>query len=206
MPIALPLYEICREILMDSEVLVKSPLTLFHTPLGGIGLNGQTKSFRDTNMWMHGMLPSPDKFVVTGIKCVFLEPDGALLPMSHPLYWDSQIGFFIANKRYWESPIASVIDPMLLTSTEEWNKLDLDRKAVLMRRFCNQFVDNEIPADKILVPAFPQDKRAEIGNPQLMGVLIESQQPFSVRIEHPGKWPLIRILCVLQGTNWRPVL
>jgi hypothetical protein len=205
MPIAGPLMELCREILMDTEPLGNERLTLFSIPLGANGRDGRRKTFRDTNMWCSAMLPSPDKFVATGIKCAFFEPDGELIPISHPLYWTTSIELYISARRYWESTIAEVIDPILLTSVEHWNKLDQDRKVSLMRRFGTALCGELIPADRILVPSFPQDKRLDINQPAVEGVMIESQQNFHVVIDHEGKWPLVRILCVLQGTNWRPV-
>jgi hypothetical protein len=206
MPIASGLAEICREILMDTEPLGTDRLTLFVNPLGANARDGRRKLFRDTNMWLSGQLPAPDKFVATGIKCVFLEPDGELIPITHPLYWTSSIEFYISARRYWESIIAEVVDPILLTGVEQWNKLDQVRKVQLMRRFGDALCGEGIPADQILVPSFPQDKRAAISQPDVMGVMIESQQNFQVKIDHQGKWPLVRILCVLQGTDWRPVV
>lgn len=206
MPLASGLAEICREVLMDTEPLGTERLTLFAIPLGLNGRDGRRKTFRDTNMWCSGMLPAPDKFVATGIKCVFFEPDGELIPISHPLYWTSSIELHISSKRYWESVIAEVVDPILLTSVEHWNKLDQNRKVALMRRFGTGLCGELIPADRILVPSFPQDNRHTIDQPAVEGVMIESQQNFKVVIDHERKWPLVRILCVLQGTKWRPVL
>jgi len=206
MPICGGPAEICRDVLMDSEPLSKNKLSLFVNPLGSLAYDGRRKTFQDTNLWMSGMLPAPDKFVATGIKCIFLEPDGSPIPISHPLYWTSSVELYISTKRYWQSVAADVIDPIILTTVEEWNKLDLDRKVQLMKRFGSQLVGDAIRADRIIVPAFPQDQRASMHQPAVEGVMIESQQPFGVKIDHQEKWPLCRILCVLQGTSWRPVL
>jgi hypothetical protein len=190
---------------MDSEPLGTNKLSLFHSPLGANAADGRRKTFQDTNMWLSGMLPAPEKFVAIGIKCVFLEPDGSLIPIHHPLYWTSSVELYISNRRYWQSVAAEVVDPILLTNVEEWNKLDLDRKVQLMKRFGSQLVGDYIRADRIIDPSFPQDQRASMDQPAVEGVMIESQQNFSVKIDHQGKWPQCRILCVLQGTSWRPV-
>jgi len=190
---------------MDTEPLGTQKITLFQRPLGSDALDGRRKTFRDTNMWMSAMLPAPEEFVATGIKCVFFEPDGTLIAITHPLYWTSSIEFYISNKRYWQSVPAEVVDPILLTNVEEWNKLDLDRKVQLMKRFGNQLIGDSIRADRIIVPAFPEDTRSSKHQPPVEGVMIAIQQNFSVKIDHEGKWPLCRVLIVLQGTSWRPV-
>ena len=191
---------------MDSEPLGTNKLSLFVNPLGSTANDGRRKTFQDTNMWMSAMLPAPEDFVATGIKCVFFEPDSTLIPISHPLYWTSSVEFYVSNKRYWQSVAADVVDPIVLTNVEEWNKLDLDRKIRLMKRFGNQLVGNAISADRILVPAFPEDQRSSRHQPPVEGVMIGCQQNFSVKIDHQDKWPTCRVLCVLQGTSWRPVL
>lgn len=206
MPFAAGIAELCRDILMDSEILGTNKLTLFVHPLGANGADGRRKTFRDTNMWISAMLPASEDFVATGIKCVFLEPDGELIPLTHSLYWTSSVEFYISNRRYWQSIAAEVVDPILLTNVEEWNKLDLDRKIRLMKRFGSQLVGESIRADRIIVPAFPEDQRSSRHQPDVQGVMISCQQNFSVKIDHDGKWPLCRILCVLQGTSCRPVL
>jgi hypothetical protein len=205
MPIATGIAEICRDILMDSEPLGAEKLTLFVNPLGANNRDGKRKTFQDTNMWASAMLPAPEDFIATGIKVVFLGVDGQLLPVSHPLYWTSSVEFYISNKRYWNSVAAEVVDPILLTNVEEWNKLDLDRKVQLVKRFGNQLIGDAIRADRIIVPAFPEDQKSSRHQPPVDGVMIATQQHFSVQIDHQGKWPLCRVLCVLQGTSWRPV-
>jgi hypothetical protein len=206
MPIAAGIAEICRDILMDSEPLGAHKLTLFVNPLGANDYSGKRKTFQETNLWISGSLPAPEDFVATGIKVLFFESTGELIPITHPLYWTSSVEFYISCKRYWQSLAGDVIDPILLTNVEEWNKLDLDRKVQLMKRFSNQLVGDPIPADRIIVPGFPQDERFSRHQPPVEGVMIASQQNFSVQIDHQGKWPLCRVLCVLQGTSWRPVL
>ena len=205
MPIATGLAEICRDILMDCEPLGPQKVSLFRNPLGANAYDGKRKTFQDTNMWMSEMLPAPEEFVATGIKIVFFDLSGGLIPISHPLYWTSSVEFYISCKRYWQSVAADVIDPILLVDVEEWGKLDLDRKVQLMKRFSNQLVGDMIKADRIIVPAFPEDQKSSRHQPGVEGVMISPQQNFSVQIDHEGKWPLCRALCVLQGTSWRPV-
>ncbi len=205
MPIAAGIAEICRNILMDTEPLGTEKLTLFVNPLGANARDGRRKTFQDTNMWMSAMLAAPEEFVATGIKCVFLGPDGFPLPITHALYWTSSVEFYISARRYWQSVTAEVVDPILLTNVEEWNKLDLDRKTQLIKRFGKQLAGDGIPADRIIVPSFPVDSRSSRHQPPVEGIMIATQQNFSVKIDHQGKCPLCRVLIVLQGTSWRPV-
>jgi hypothetical protein len=206
MPIAAGLAEICRDVLMDCEPLGNQKLTLFVNPLGAEAADGRRKTYRDTNLWMSSMLPAPEDFVAIGIKCVFLNPNGDVIPISHAIYWTSSVEFYISNRRYWNSVAAEVVDPVLLTNAEEWNKLDFSRRVQIVKRFSSQFIYDGILADRILVPGFPEDRRSSCDQPPVEGILIAAQQHFSVQIDHDGSCPHFRVLCILQGTSWRPIL
>jgi hypothetical protein len=198
------LADICTEILYDCEPLGGMDQTnLFWNPLGGmISGRGIRKTYRDTNMYLSNRLPSPNKFLIVGIRCVFLEPSGEVVPIKDEIYWDSILDLYIANKSYWKSPIAHVVDPIILTTPEQWKDMSHDRKVNLMRRFSRQNAQKSIEPDRIAngLPFLSLS-----GVPEIDGVMIDTQQPFKVIIQHSGKYPDRRILCVLQGTAWRPV-
>lgn len=215
MPIAGTMFEVVNELLFDSEVLGKERTSLFSVPLGQISpTSGRRKMFTDTNMYECGQLPVPQRFLVKGIRCVFLEPDGRCIPVHDAVYWESTLTLLINNKTYWQSRVAEVVDPVLLTTPEQWQKMTPEQKRTLFRRFSNQLVSDSnqlvsdsISPERILVPSFPDDKVVlKIGIPSIDGVLIQQQEFFQVYIEHGGKWPDRRILCALQGTMLRPVM
>jgi hypothetical protein len=208
MPLVNNTGECLNDILMDSEPLgnLAEGLDLFTRPLGclipGTDLR---KTYRDTNMFLPGVLCKPEKFLVKGIRCAFLDEAGRVVPVNEAIYWDTTLRFFVSRRSYWHSPVAHVVDPMILTTPEQWAALKMAQKCQLVRRFSDQAVSEFVPAERIFVPTFPDDVKASISFPAITGILIETQESFGVQIEHGGKWPKHRIVCVLNGTLVRPV-
>lgn len=208
MPIIQGMVEVVNEVIFDSELLRAGPsLPLFVNPLGAVIPGTQTRKMRrDTNMWINGQIPSPQRFLVKGILCVFLDPTDNVVPITDAMYWAVTLDFCVNQKIYWHSPVAYVVDPIILTTPEQWAGLSMDKKRALERRFSNQLISPFVPADRILVRSFPENEKAGIHIPEIDGVLIEQQQPFGVRIHHDGQWPDYRIVCALSGTMLRPVM
>jgi hypothetical protein len=208
MPIVSGIAEFVREILYDSEVLGRdSWLPLFSIPCGSlIPGTDSIKTPRDTNMWMPQSLPSPMSFFLTGIRCIYFDVGGSVVPVSDAIYWETTLALMVYKKEYWRSPVAHVVDPMILTTPQQWANLSDDRKLALYRRFSRQQVQVAIAPDQIVEPSFPEDGHPKRGVPELKGIYIAPQQQFEVQIRHDGKWPDRRILCVLQGTAERPIL
>lgn len=200
MPIADGLMDVVSNILMDSEPLGKERLSLFSTPIGQISSkSGQRKTYRDTNLFLPNVLEAPDRFLVTGIRCAFLESNGNLVPIHDAIYWTSTLEFSVSARIYWKSPLSVVVDPMILTRPEDWDKMSLDQKLTLINRFSNQTRHSFIPADQILPPG-------KFFSPEVEGVLIYQQQPFQVTIDHSGDCPDRRILCIIDGNRFRSIL
>ncbi len=201
------MYETVAETIYDSEPMGAGEiLSLFSIPLGSTSpASQQRKTNRDTNMWMACMLPSPCTFLVTGIRCVFLNPQGDVMPVSDAIYWDTALRFDVMHKSYWESPVATVVDPIFLTTPEQWEKFSFARKRTLMTQLGQHLDGCEIQPDKIMRWGFPETKGIE-GSPKIDGVMIEQQMPFHVQISHNGKWPDCRIVCALDGRMARPIL
>lgn len=211
MPIAPMMAEIVPEVVYDSEPLgsESNRLALFVNPFGAAPANQPNlrKTQRDTNMWLSGSLPAPQRFLMTGIRCIYFEPSGEVVPVTDACYWDTTIEFLVSSKIYWLSPVALAVDPMILTTPAQWNEMGLDRRLQLMKRFGQHSECAAIRPDQIVSPGFPKDVTGKsFDGVKVEGILIEQQQNFGVRIDHQGKWPGRRILCCLDGRMVRPIL
>jgi hypothetical protein len=168
-------------------------------------MSGQVrKTYRDTNMWIAGQLPCPNTFLITGIRCIFLDALGELLPINHQIYWTSVLSLQVNCKEYWRSPVADVVDPMILTTPQQWEGLDDNQKVNLMQRFGQQNYQKPIQPDKIR--PLTMDQKVRFGVPEIKGIYLDIQQVFQIQIDHSSQHHGLRALCVLQGASYRPVL
>jgi hypothetical protein len=80
---------------------------LFRTVLSEDG-----KTYVQTNNYVQNRLPNPQEFVVEKLYCAFFTNEG-VLPVTHPAYWKSSIGFFVGDlmKPYWISPCWAIAHP-----------------------------------------------------------------------------------------------
>lgn len=206
MPI-MGIVEVVNEVLFDSERLGTAPsLRLFTNPLGSTVPGTQIRKIRrDTNMWLAGQLPSSQRFLVKGISCIFLDRADEVVPVTDTIYWAATLDFCVNQKIYWNSPVAHVVDPVILTTPEQWAGLSVNQKQALEKRFASQLTVPFVPANRILMHGLPEDIKESNLPPEIDGVLIDHQQPFDVFVHHDGQWPGCRIYCALTGTMMRPV-
>lgn len=193
--------EICREPLYDYvPILNDDHVTLFSIPYGQRNGHGHTKTYRDTNLYSSGMLESPTKMLVTGIRCCLFRKDGSLVEFPHELYWMGMLRLDINNKNYWESPLADVVDPVTLHHAIEKENLTGGRLRNLEKRFCQQLVSDRIAKNRIAGSKPPDADVSPID-----GILIERQENFRVVVECSAD-KIGGVLCLLDGVRSRAIL
>ena len=193
--------DVVRFPIYDSEQIGVESVSLFQLPIGS-PVPGTTyrKTYRDTNMYLASMLESPCRALVTGMKCIFLEPDGQWVPIGDSDYWNSTITFSVSNRTYWQGPVSSAIDPMLLCNAEKWRSLTFAQKLSLSKTFTIPMTGDEIQ----ILPGFSSPKVET--SPKIEGVMIECQEAFKVRLDHQSKHPERRFLCVLDARMYRAIM
>ena len=107
--------EILDSSLYDTEILEKNTV-LFVRPMGsawGHPLPMSPKSFLQTNLWMQGMLPNPQRFNVHRMVCGFFL-NGSPVRLSHPVWRNCVLQFCIGDNRkpYWGGPAWTFAHPM----------------------------------------------------------------------------------------------
>lgn len=193
--------EQCREPIYDYEpVLNDDHITLFSIPFGQQNRLGHTKTFRDTNLYCSGMLETPSKMLVTGIRCCLFRKDGSLVEFPHELYWLGMLRLDINTKAYWESPLADVVDPVTLHYAIEKETLTGGRLRNLEKRFCRQLVSDRIAKERIAA-----EKPPSLDTPAIDGILIEQQEYFRVVVDCSAE-KIGGVLVLLDGVRSRAIL
>jgi hypothetical protein len=200
--------EVTKDCVYDREAMQgKSRLMLFTIAFGQMTQSAKdgfhiVKTYSRTNMYQCGALDAPRKLAVEQIRCTFFE-DGKPLPVSDPIYWDAHLRFETCGKSYWNGPAAYAADPLVILANTDWSKIPFEHAEKIVERLTLS-LQSEMPSNKFGGCAFGLS--AGTSSP-VDGVLLEQQQPFTVRIEvdEPVSRP-IEVLVGLIGTGARAVV
>lgn len=191
------LFEIISDVVYDHEPLKSQRTNLFCIPLGHMTYDVEghaiVKDWTLTNMVMCAMLPSPNRFLIRGIRAVFLE-NGSPVPWSDPIYWESAFHLQICSKTYRQCPCSQVADPGIVMQNTDWAKIPVHERHALLSQ----------AEHRLDSPGADVANYAPIG--KLEGIMIEQQQCFKAEIETKQPWPGRSVLCALTGLSMRAVL
>lgn len=202
--------EITRDCVYDREPLRGcNRKTLFVIPFGQMiqvlsdpTWRYTTKTYHHTNMYQCGCLDAPRKLLVEQIRCTFFE-NGAPLPVSDPIYWDAHLRFETFGKTYWSGPAAYAADPLVILANTDWSKIPIEHAEKIVERLTLS-LESQIPQNALGGSAFGLSTGGQF---PAKGILLEQQQPFSVRIEtNDVVSRAIEVLVGLIGTGARAVL
>ena len=116
----------------DREVLFQIPYGGMHETKTGL----KTKTFEDTNMVISGMLPSPQSFSVTHIRCALIGR--RLFSCESRYYRDLWLELVVNARSVWRGPSWRCADPATMMATPSaWlalNSHDRTELVSLLRR------------------------------------------------------------------------
>lgn len=190
------LLEIVSDVLYDHEPLRSRVSPLFVIPLGQMTYDSEghaiAKDWTLTNILLAAQLPSPNRFLIRGIRVAVLEK-GSPVPWDDPIYWSSTFTLDICAKNYVRCLLAHVADPGILLQKTDWSKIPYHERHALLSR-----AEYRLDATGAEFDKFTMDR--------LEGVLIDQQQVFLAKVETAQAWPGRSILCALTGLSLRAVL
>lgn len=203
-------FEPVRDVVYDRQPLDSGRIHFFIFPLGATRnsrwTGAYTVDYAHTNMMQCGMLPAPNRFLVTGMRCVFFELDGRPVPISDPIYWETFLRFSVNRKAYWMSPPAHCADPAILFGATDWSKIPAAERLTLINKLVHKLTAGPVP-----IPMPGGDQMLAVD-----GVMIEQQMNFDAEINvmNPGdvtgmgncRWYGRSVMLTLEGIALRSVL